>query len=72
MRRRDEVPERSRLGKDRRELRARRCERLDVVVIEETWLLRLHDEDALQQSSIDNRDAEKRAIRIFAGFAENT
>ena len=66
--RRDELSERSRFGDDRRQLRAGHRQQAHVLGPEGTGLDRLDDEHALQQSALDDRHAEKRAIRVFARF----
>ena len=70
MRRRDELSERARLADDRRQLRRRHHQHADIVGAEDARLDRLHDQHALEQAAIDDRHAQKRAIRIFAGLAE--
>ncbi len=66
MRGRDELTERPRLGHDRRHLRPGHGQQPHVLGAEGPGLDRLDDEHALQQAAFDDRDAEKRAIRVFA------
>ena len=62
----DELPERARLGDDRRQLRAGHCQQPHVFGAERAGVNRLHDEDALQHAAFDDRHAEERAIGILA------
>ena len=71
VRRRDELPERPRLAHDRRQLRSgSRPASAPRRALKIARLDRLHDQHALQQAAIDQRHAEKRPIRLFAGLAE--
>ncbi len=55
---------------NRRDLRPRHHQHPHIVGPEGPRFDRLDDEDALQQAAIDDRHAEKRAVRILAGFRE--
>ena len=66
----DKLPQRARLAYDRGELRSCHREHTDRIGAECARLGRLDDEYALQQSLVDERDPEKRVIRVFAGLAE--
>ena len=70
MRRRDDQTERAGFADDRRQLRARHHQHPHVVLGEGARLDRLDDQHALEEPAVDQRDAEKRVVRIFAGLAE--
>ena len=53
-----------------RNLRGRRRQHLEFVVPKGAGFDGLHDQNALQHASVDQRNPEKRLIGIFAGFAE--
>ena len=66
----DEAIQRARLAHHRRDLRGRLGQHLDFVVRESARLDRLHHQNALQNSAIDQRHAEKGLVGLFARFAE--
>ncbi len=66
MRRRNELPQGACLGDDRCHLPAGHGQEPGVFRAEDPRLDGLHDEDALQETALDDRDAEERAIQIFA------
>ncbi len=70
MRGRDELTQRPRFRHDRRDLAARRCQQPDDVFVEPARLDSLDDEHTLEQSAVDDGNAEEGMIRILTGFSE--
>ena len=67
---RDELVEAARLGDDRRHLRRRRRERLDLLLREDAGLAGLHDQDSLEHAVLDDGHAEQatgRPLRPLRG-----
>ena len=70
LRGRDEAVQRARFADHRRHLRGRLHQHPHFVVAKDARLDGLHHQHALQNASIDQRNAQKRLVGIFARFAE--
>ena len=68
LKRRDEARQSARFGDHRRKLRGGLGHHVDFEVSKTTILDGLDDQDTLQNSPIDERDAEERLVSLFAGF----
>src|SRR5262245_39690693 len=70
MRRGHELAKSAGFADNRRELSSRSHQHTYIVLAETSGFDCLYDEDALKQSPIDQGDAEKRVVRVFACFGE--
>ena len=66
----DELVEAARFGDDRRHLRRRRGERLDLLFREDAGLAGLDDQGSLEHAVLDDGDTEQRLEGLFACFTE--
>jgi hypothetical protein len=66
----DETIEGASLAHDRRDLGGSLRQHANLIVPKHPGIDRLNDENALQDSSIDERDIEKGLIRLFSGLTE--
>ena len=70
LRRSDEAIEGARLADHRRHFARGLREHANLVVAKHARILGLHNQNALQNAAIDQRNAEKRVVIFFAGFLE--